>query len=1083
MSQDCGCGPAAAPVPARTENRPGLPALHYRVGTHATFLRALLDGISTVAVPAGEGPDAGEARPLAALTVRGTDDPTIALLDAWATVADVLTFYQERIANEGYLRTATERRSLLELARLTGYSPRPGVAASVHLAFDLDDGYRLELPAGTRALSVPAPGETMQAFETGEPLHARAEWNRLVPRATVPSVLLPTERHRELFLQGIATGVAPGDLLLLDFTTRQSVHRVTEVHPDHPADRTRVVLYWAAEDTGPARPPEETVDRVPTTDAPAAAIPAGTVLELLGRTAETLARSRVRGSTAEARALRATVEEVSAAGETVGLSEVERAYATVDSASATVAGRNATLDAQMESARTELASLVETYRQPSAATAERTAAEFTAAREDATGLWALLNERQVYAESPSSSALQGAHTGALAAGSAVGANLLAALNPRLGKNLFAAWKGVRVPAGALRPASVYVFRVKAAPFGATAPPPAVTVDTQCSATSIEWALAEEFDAETGSTLLTLDGVYDRILPGSWVAVRSASRDDEQFFRITGVDTVARASYGLGGRATRLALDGVWLPRSERPANTAGPAPGLEVLRDLTVYAQAEPLPLARRPVTADMGGGEIELDALYDGLAPGRWIIVSGERTDLPGVAASELAMIAGVRHGTATVALNGREVPLPGDHVHTWITLSAPLAFTYLRSTVQIFGNVAAATHGETREQVLGSGDAGKALQRFQLMQGPLTWVPAATPSGIQSTLTVRVDQVRWDQAPHLAALGPHSREYLVRTDHEDATSVTFGDGVHGARLPTGHENVRAVYRTGIGAAGNVAAGQVSLLATRPQGLKGVVNPLPASGGGDRDTAEQIRRNAPLGLLSLERIVSVEDYTDFVRAFAGIGKARAAFLTDGRRPVVHVTFAGVDDAPIADDSALATHLAAALRRYGDPHRYLAGGPRDLRALVVSARVRVRADVLWENVEPLARAAMLDHFGFARRELGQGVGASEVVGVLQGVPGVEAVDLDLLAAIGEAELRENPDALAALATGDDAGDGDLAGGGDGGGARWVRRPWVPAAMARLETPPGGGRPRIAPAQLVVLAPAVPDTLILAEWKR
>jgi len=50
-------------------------------------------------------------------------------LDGWATVADVLTFYQERIANESYLRTAIERRSLLELARKIGYELRPGIAA------------------------------------------------------------------------------------------------------------------------------------------------------------------------------------------------------------------------------------------------------------------------------------------------------------------------------------------------------------------------------------------------------------------------------------------------------------------------------------------------------------------------------------------------------------------------------------------------------------------------------------------------------------------------------------------------------------------------------------------------------------------------------------------------------------------------------------------------------------------------------------------------------------------------------------------------------------------------------------------
>ena len=50
----------------------------------------------------------------------------------------MLTFYQERIANEGYLRTATERRSVLELARLVGYQlAARRVAASVYLAYTL----------------------------------------------------------------------------------------------------------------------------------------------------------------------------------------------------------------------------------------------------------------------------------------------------------------------------------------------------------------------------------------------------------------------------------------------------------------------------------------------------------------------------------------------------------------------------------------------------------------------------------------------------------------------------------------------------------------------------------------------------------------------------------------------------------------------------------------------------------------------------------------------------------------------------------------------------------------------------------
>ena len=128
----CGCCKGTEKLtPLDTANRSGLPALAYRVGTHATFLETMKARLSTMAV---EVPSEQSDRqvvqddkvyPLTGLTTREANDPAIALLDGWATVADVLTFYQERIANEGYLRTATERRSVLELARLIGYNAAP----------------------------------------------------------------------------------------------------------------------------------------------------------------------------------------------------------------------------------------------------------------------------------------------------------------------------------------------------------------------------------------------------------------------------------------------------------------------------------------------------------------------------------------------------------------------------------------------------------------------------------------------------------------------------------------------------------------------------------------------------------------------------------------------------------------------------------------------------------------------------------------------------------------------------------------------------------------------------------------------
>ena len=95
----------------------------------------MLARLSSLSIPLGElGPllapgDDGKqlVYPLQSLTTRDLSDPAIALLDAWAIVGDVFTFYQERLANEGYLRTAALRRSILELARLVNYNLRPGM--------------------------------------------------------------------------------------------------------------------------------------------------------------------------------------------------------------------------------------------------------------------------------------------------------------------------------------------------------------------------------------------------------------------------------------------------------------------------------------------------------------------------------------------------------------------------------------------------------------------------------------------------------------------------------------------------------------------------------------------------------------------------------------------------------------------------------------------------------------------------------------------------------------------------------------------------------------------------------------------
>ena len=191
---------------------PGLPALPYRPGDRSQFLAQLLADLATATLADGQPFGLGTLAP---------SDPTVALLDAWATVADVIAFYQERIANEGYLRTATQPGSLLAIAQLTGYRPRPGLAASVWLAYSLQPDptdTAVVLPAGLLAQSVPGTGELPQTFETTAELVARPSWNTLPVRTTGP-VAVPDGDVADLTalsFQGVTTGLTANTMILLD---------------------------------------------------------------------------------------------------------------------------------------------------------------------------------------------------------------------------------------------------------------------------------------------------------------------------------------------------------------------------------------------------------------------------------------------------------------------------------------------------------------------------------------------------------------------------------------------------------------------------------------------------------------------------------------------------------------------------------------------------------------------------------------------------------------------------------------------------------------------------------------------------
>lgn len=192
---------------------------------------------------------------LSGLKTRDDDDFSIAFLDASAVVLDILTFYQERLANESYLRTATQLYSLRQLSQLIGYQPSPGVSASTYLAFTLTAAPGLPtnpgttaitIPAGTTVQSVPAQGQTAKSFQTLADILGKPDWNALPVRTGVP--WQPKKGELSVYLEGTATQLQPGDAFLIvgnerlkdPESPRWDLRVVSTVQPDTINQRTLV---------------------------------------------------------------------------------------------------------------------------------------------------------------------------------------------------------------------------------------------------------------------------------------------------------------------------------------------------------------------------------------------------------------------------------------------------------------------------------------------------------------------------------------------------------------------------------------------------------------------------------------------------------------------------------------------------------------------------------------------------------------------------------------------------------------------------------------------------------------------------
>ena len=143
-----------------------------------------------------------------------------------------------------------------------------------------------------------------------------------------------------------------------------------------------------------------------------------------------------------------------------------------------------------------------------------------------------------------------------------------------------------------------------------------------------------------------------------------------------------------------------------------------------MYCASSPLPAAQMPDPDPLTGRRVTVAATDPPLPPGRRILLSGTGAATGGPV-TESATVA-----SCTVTHDGASMRLE---------LTAGLVNSFARLGLVVQANVVTATHGETVQQVLGSGPGGAGtFTTYQPRRTPLTYLRATTPDGAAAELTV---------------------------------------------------------------------------------------------------------------------------------------------------------------------------------------------------------------------------------------------------------------------------------------------------------------------------------------------------------
>jgi len=847
--------------PVTISNLPGQDTLSYRVGDFASFRQALLMSLQD------DQGNSIEAELTHANWSPTKGDLALQMVEWWAYLADILTFYNERIANEAYLRTADLPESVQRLIRLLGYRPRPGIGAQGSVAALLTNAVPLTLPQGFQIQSKPGPGKQPQIFELDS--KTSVKFPDVVEADLPPSKQLLS--GKSILLKGTITTVKAGDRLLLlekgwnASTSNYALATVQQVEPEK----------------DPRGKPNTRITFVNPPDLPSSAL----------ATSYRLLQSK----------------QVTHLWQYPATTVITADQAHLESLTRTIAIGDPVLF-EIPSDKISLMEVVNLLVSLLTSATALQLLEPPATVDNITTSLAFLTSYYSYFQS------------------------LRYSNPPVHNDLM-----IQQLESQILQAVVTQF-----PF-----------------------LSNLLEECVASKLVSVTS-YTEVL---WYAnPDDASKPYEQ-----PVSTIANPKIAIPILHTLLKLKSTSEKFSLSQLNSEKDV--VQIHYDFQEVGELIGTPAATAIGTSTAKPDELQLTLLA--VDPNKFPSGTNQSILLEDAKGQGIA-------AQGDVAVDQKSIQLT-------ITASPP-ALSALTPPLRVLFNPLPVSRGQTvTSEILGSGDASLAGQEFVLKKSPLTYLLSGTSTSgrnYTSTLRVWVNGVEWQEMPSFYEQSATARIFVTREDANQCTHVQFGDGINGARLPSGINNVTARYRYGCGAEA-LAAGSLNVILKPYPGLKAIRNPVAVGGGSDPDPAEQIRRYAPQSVLTFERAVSGDDYETIAAQTPGVTRAKAYWTWDTEHQCTLVKIY------VGDDDSAVKSAQVALAGAVDPNRPVKVKKATAIPLQLVLTLKLDSAYLPDPVLAVVREALLNAktglLGTAAIRVGRAIYRSQIYRTCCLVPGVLAV--------------------------------------------------------------------------------------------